>query len=150
MAAVHKGKRGERELTRMLNEAFEYNHSGWYARRNLKQSRDSGHDIEIFLRELGGDDKLVGVVEVKRRKSATQAQMRQWWKQALKGSAEAFPGQTPLAILAVKVDRQKWRFRCSCEVGGYVGWIEVNWEMFLALRGMKLPGGEPPGAKSGG
>ncbi|MFT3818321.1 MAG: hypothetical protein QM750_11930 [Rubrivivax sp.] len=83
-----KGKAGEREAAGLIRDL-----TGWDVRRRVRQ-----HD---------GDSDLVGVpgwtVEVKRRRSATQADLARWWAQAVAQAGAELP------VLLYRVDRGDWR-----------------------------------------
>jgi Holliday junction resolvase len=83
----NKGKRGERELANLLQEYL-----GRDVTRNLAQSRDGGHDLNLEGLAL----------EVKRREVLA---LREWWDQALD---QAVDGRVP--VLAYRASRRPWRF----------------------------------------
>lgn len=85
-----KGKAGEREIAAIIRDL-----TGW--------------DIKRKVRQLDGESDLEGVpgwcCEVKRHKSATRADIRQWWEQA---ALQAFAvGET--TVLFYRRDRDDWR-----------------------------------------
>ncbi len=83
-----KGGRGEREVVALLNNA------GIRAERNLSQTRDGGHDVDL-------PDMPAFAIEVKRAEiECYTAWMRQCIAQA--------EGKTP--VLAWRKSRQPWRF----------------------------------------
>ncbi|MBF0188611.1 MAG: hypothetical protein HQL50_11875 [Magnetococcales bacterium] len=88
-SARRKGRAGEQELARLLRE-----HLGVEISRNLKQSRDGGHD-------LTGLDGVA--IEVKRQ---TRLKLPAWWRQTLEQAEQT--GRVP--VLAYRQDRQPWRF----------------------------------------
>jgi Holliday junction resolvase len=123
----NKGKRGERELANLLQE-----HLGMGITRNLAQSRDGGHDLNL--------DGIA--LEVKRREELA---LREWWGQTLDQA-----GDSRVPVLAYRASRRPWRFVlagadlgmdwCSgydlsqtVEVGieVFAGWYR---ERFLALQ----------------
>ena len=84
----NKGKAGEREAAELVREL-----TGWDVRRRVRQH--------------GGDSDLEGVpgwsVEVKRHRTATRAELAQWWRQAVSQSGDARP------LLLYRADRAEWR-----------------------------------------
>lgn len=84
----NKGKTGEREAAGLIRDL-----TGWDVQRRVRQ-----HD---------GDSDLVGVpgwsVEVKRRRSATHADLATWWGQAVAQAGADRP------VLLYRVDRGAWR-----------------------------------------
>ncbi len=83
-----KGKAGEREAAALIRDL-----TGWDVRRRVRQ-----HD---------GDSDLVGVpgwsVEIKRYRSASQADVARWWVQAAAQAGELLP------VLLYRLDRADWR-----------------------------------------
>jgi len=102
VTARRKGAGGERELATELHAQL-----GVRLVRRLDQSRAGGHDLE----PQEGDDSPVAMVlsalalEVKRHRTATDGQVRQWWAQAAEQAREA--GLVP--VLAWRIDRSGWR-----------------------------------------
>ena len=92
MNSRRTGADGERELARVLREAL-----GIEVSRNLQQTRDGGHDMEVC--GFG--------VEVKRAAKVTEAKVAAWWQQATRQATRA--GLTP--ALAYRQDRQPWSVR---------------------------------------
>lgn len=94
----NKGAAGERELARILRE-----HIGDGITRNWQgQAAKGGHDL----------DGLPFVLEVKRYKTATDAQKRAWWYQALDQAIEYNDhnkSSMKTAALAYRADKQQWR-----------------------------------------
>jgi Holliday junction resolvase len=88
-ASREKGKRGEREVVRIISELL-----GVAATRKVRQ-----HE---------GDSDILGVpgwtIEVKRYASASEATMRTWWEQAI---AQTPPGEIP--CVWYRLDRRPWR-----------------------------------------
>jgi len=84
----NKGKAGEREIAALLREL-----TGWDVRRRVRQ-----HD---------GDSDLEGVpgwsVEVKRHRTASRADIAQWWGQTMAQAGELLP------VLFYRADRGEWR-----------------------------------------
>lgn len=84
----NKGKTGEREAAGLVRDL-----TGWDVQRRVRQ-----HD---------GDSDLVGVpgwsVEVKRRRSATHADLATWWAQSVAQAGGLVP------VLLYRVDRGAWR-----------------------------------------
>lgn len=84
----NKGKAGEREAAALVRDL-----TGWDVQRRVRQ-----HD---------GDSDLVGVpgwaVEVKRRRSATHADLATWWAQTVAQAGADRP------VLLYRVDRGAWR-----------------------------------------
>lgn len=84
----NKGKAGEREAASLVRDL-----TGW--------------DVQRRVRQYDGDSDLVGVpgwsVEVKRRRSATHADLATWWRQAVAQAGELLP------VLLYRVDRGAWR-----------------------------------------
>jgi Holliday junction resolvase len=83
-----KGKVGEREAAALIRQ-----HTGWAAIRRVRNG--------------AGDSDLIGVpgwsVEVKRRASATRAQVAQWWLQCVEQAGWDLP------VLLYRLDRCSWR-----------------------------------------
>ncbi|MES9875409.1 MAG: hypothetical protein ABW146_20095 [Candidatus Sedimenticola sp. 6PFRAG7] len=63
--------------------------------RHLDQSRD------------GGDDTGTGCfsIEIKRHKTASQSQLREWWQQCQRNAAR----QNKVPVLAFRADQQSWQ-----------------------------------------
>ena len=87
MNSRDKGKRGERELANLLQD-----HLGEIVTRNLNQSRDGGHDLNI---------KGIAL-EVKRREELA---LLEWWGQTLDQA-----GELRVPVLAYRASRRPWRF----------------------------------------
>lgn len=87
--AKRRGKDSENELARLLTERL-----GTAVKRNLAQSRASGHDLLIPGWSL----------EVKR--SNLRVRFSEWWEQTLIQAERT--GTRP--ALAYRIDRQPWRF----------------------------------------
>ncbi|MDN7965493.1 hypothetical protein QZM92_26290 [Burkholderia multivorans] len=90
MKSRSKGKVGEREIAAIVRDL-----TGWTVRRKVRQ--------------LDGESDLEGVpgwsVEVKRHATATRAEIRDWWDQAVhQAKAEA-----TLPVLFYRRDRDEWR-----------------------------------------
>lgn len=87
-----KGKAGEREIAAIIRDL-----TGW--------------DIKRKVRQLDGESDLEGVpgwcCEVKRHKTATRADILQWWAQAIAQSVKDGPLQLP--VLFYRRDRDDWR-----------------------------------------
>ncbi|MCU0833698.1 MAG: hypothetical protein MUC77_04570 [Chromatiaceae bacterium] len=118
MNSRRKGADGERELARALREAL-----GIEVSRNLQQTRDGGHDMEV-----GGYG-----VEVKRSQRVTEAKVTAWWQQAVRQAAQA--GLTP--ALAYRQDRQPWSVRVPMaalrqDLPGELT-VDLSLEGFIAL-----------------
>ena len=92
MNSRRKGHDGEREVAALLRQAL-----GIEVARNLQQTRDGGHDIEVAGFAL----------EIKRASVVTEAKVARWWQQALDQADRA--GLTP--VLVFRADRQPWRVR---------------------------------------
>ena len=105
----NKGKRGEQELCRLLNDWFEKTDQRYNATRNLDQTRAGGHDVEVRYRGMARRElaTLKAVFEVKLVKVATAATIDGFWDQAQEQAARV--GKKP--ILAYRANRQPWRFR---------------------------------------
>lgn len=96
-----KGAAGEREIVQMFRE-----HLGIELERNLQQSINGGFDIKADLNPLTRSL----AIEVKRHKTATQAELVRWWGQALDQAGHKFP------VLFFRADRQDWRVMVQAEV----------------------------------
>lgn len=85
----NKGKAGEREIAKIIKDL-----TGWDVRRRVRQ-----HD---------GDSDLVGVpgwsVEVKRHKTVTRSDLRNWWQQTINQCCD---GEVP--VLFYRRDKDEWR-----------------------------------------
>jgi len=92
MNSRRKGHDGEREIAALLREAL-----GIEIERNLRQTRDGGHDLEVCGFAL----------ECKRSATVTEAKVARWWQQAVEQSTRA--GLIP--ALAYRADRQPWAVR---------------------------------------
>lgn len=108
-ASREKGKRGEREVVRIISELL-----GIAATRKVRQHN--------------GDSDIVGVpgwcIEVKRYASASEATMRSWWDQAAAQAASS--GGIP--CVWYRLDRRPWRVLWPLEAamtGRSMGW---GWE----------------------
>ncbi len=88
-----KGARGEREFIRVVERLTE---GQIVLSRNLSQSRDGGDDC------LGHDNCSI---EIKRRKQVTDADITNWWAQAVHQAAAIH--KQP--VLAYRRDFQCWR-----------------------------------------
>lgn len=109
-----KGKGGEQELAKLLREEM-----GFDVKRNLNQTRDSGHDL------LGLEPFAV---EVKREK---EIRLPAWWRQAV-AQAEA-AGMQP--ALAYRMDRKGWRVRIpmAAMIGGLGPVDDLEWTADISL-----------------
>lgn len=80
-----KGKTGELELANLINS----NLGKKYLVRNLRQTRDGGHDLDVDQRIDSDDDhhilqKLRSLaIEVKRHHMCRPSDIKQWWAQAV-------------------------------------------------------------------
>lgn len=91
-ASRDKGKSGEREIAAIVRDL-----TGWDVRRRVRQ-----HD---------GDSDLEGIpgwsVEVKRHATASRADIKAWWSQAV---AQAWDeAGTVRPVLFFRRDRDEWR-----------------------------------------
>lgn len=129
-----KGKRGERELARLLTEL-------------------TGHDIKRRVRQHEGDSDLEGLpgwaIECKRYARVTPAMLATWWKQA-RAQAQRMGG-TPL--LCWRTDRMReWCFHwpaglhchdappCPESIADTLGADPLTWwRMVRSLKGTPAP-----------
>ena len=85
-----KGCRGENEIAAIIRDL-----TGW--------------DIKRKVRQREGESDLEGVegwcIEVKRHKTATRAEIREWWEQAERQAIKEFA----LPVLFYRKDRDDWR-----------------------------------------
>lgn len=113
----NKGKAGEREAAGLVRDL-----TGWDVQRRVRQ-----HD---------GDSDLVGVpgwsVEVKRRRTATHAELAGWWAQAVAQAGSERP------VLLYRVDRGAWRAVWSLAVllapAAGNGWSGYGWTANTSLE----------------
>lgn len=107
-ASRDKGKRGEREVVRIISELL-----GVAATRKVRQ-----HD---------GDSDIVGVpgwcIEVKRYATASEATMRSWWEQA--AAQAATNGGIP--CVWYRLDRRDWRVLWPLEA--VLRGAECKWDL---------------------
>lgn len=89
-----KGSAAERELAGILHDLL-----GIRFERNLSQPRGGGHDLDPEAAAFPF------AIEVKRHRTITDANLRQWWPQAVLQAKTA--GRHP--ALAYRADRQPWR-----------------------------------------
>ena len=88
----NKGAGGEREFIRRVAELTG---SRINLQRNLSQCRDSGDDT--------GVDHFS--IEIKRYKTATDGQVKQWWQQCQQNAR----AQSKTPVLAFRADQQAWQ-----------------------------------------
>lgn len=88
----NKGANGEREFIRRVTHLTDGQVN---LKRNLSQSRDSGDDTGVFNVSI----------EVKRYKTATDAQLRSWWQQCQRNAR----AQSKTPVLAFRADLQSWQ-----------------------------------------
>jgi len=116
-----KGAAGEREFISLMRDwcgdVIDEN-----VKRNLEQVRNGGHDI-VGLNNWA--------VEVKRYKTAGDADIKEWWSQAQ--SQAAAVGKIP--ALAYRLDRREWRVRVPL-YHLYPGILcsDVAWTVELSLE----------------
>jgi hypothetical protein len=91
MNARNKGRRGEREVIDVIKEMTEVE-----LQVNYSQTYGGGHDL------LGGEPYAI---EVKRRKSITQGDVRQWWVQTCEQAGKV----NLIPCLWYRADRQQWQ-----------------------------------------
>jgi len=89
----NKGASGEREVINLLNERLNTS----LERNPYRQQKEAGHYDVVGLDWLA--------LEVKRYKTASQAQVNGWFTEAI---MQAHADQLP--VLAYRADRQDWRF----------------------------------------
>ncbi|MGC9217388.1 hypothetical protein [Acidithiobacillus sp.] len=112
IASRRKGADGERELIRLLRDAF----PGLELRRDLRQYQTGG------LTDVLG---LPGyAVEVKRRRRITQGQVDAWWSPLARHADGVEP------VLAYRQDKQGWRFRLF---GAGNFWMETDFSGFCCI-----------------
>jgi len=97
-AQRNKGAAGERELVRLLGDRL-----GLDLTRRLSQWREGGHDL----------DGCGLAFEVKRRRTATPADVHRWWttQPVPQGKRAGLP-----PCLAIRADRQPWRLALPLDV----------------------------------
>ena len=92
-----KGKRGEREVCHMLTKYL-----GEPINREVGASRDGGCDVKITMGEF------TYFVEVKLYRKVTQANVAEWWKQAVR---QANDDEHALNAVPVLIYRQShWKY----------------------------------------
>lgn len=101
-----KGKTGELELANLINS----NLGKKYLVRNLRQTRDGGHDLDVDQR-LAVDDgyhicqKLDSLaIEVKRHQMCRPSDIKQWWTQAVTQAGR----KNSVPVLFYRSDRGSW------------------------------------------
>ncbi len=95
-----KGAAAEREVVQLFRDYL-----GIKLQRNLQQSINGGFDIQA-----GGNPLTSSLaIEVKHHKTATQAQVSGWWKQACDQAGGGIP------VLFFRADRQAWRVMIGAE-----------------------------------
>ncbi len=95
-------------------------------KRNLEQVRNGGHDI------VGMGD---WAVEVKRYKTAGEADIKDWWSQA-ESQAKAV---SKIPVLAYRLDRRDWRIRVPLSyLQDGVHWDGVEWTAELSMEAFAL------------
>lgn len=110
IASRNKGKRGEREVARLLSDLL-------------------GVDARRLVRQHAGDSDVVGVdgwvIEVKRCERATPADISRWWDQAV-AQAQADNG---LPALFYRQNRRDWRvvWPLSVTIGAKYQWQEYSY-----------------------
>jgi len=123
MTSRRKGHDAERAVAAILRDALGVN-----VRRNLRQSRDGGFDIEVAGFAL----------EVKRFRSITPAKVGLWWLQAT--DQADLSGLIP--ALAYRADRHPWAVRVPLTTlrpdfpDGLT--VDLCVEGFVALAGGRL------------
>jgi len=111
MAAIHKGKAGEREFCNWLDANFRLPHK---PTRNLDQTRSGGVDV-IYA---------PFAFEVKRRESID---LKSWWIQVKKGAA--ILGLEP--VVAFRQNRKPWEFLISAKhIGCELGYMRLDEKTF--------------------
>lgn len=107
--SVRKGKSGERDFIKTI---YRLTKGEIELKRNLKQSRDGGDDLQSF-RNFS--------IEVKRWKKVSDALVRDWWAQCQRNAQQM--GKVP--VLAYRADQQGWKvvihpnkYFKECEVQG--------------------------------
>ena len=107
--AVRKGKSGERDFIKTL---YRLTKGEIELKRNLKQARDGGDDLQGF-RNFS--------IEIKRWKRVSDALVRDWWAQCQRNAQKT--GKVP--VLAYRADQQGWKvvmhpnkYFKECEVQG--------------------------------
>ncbi|MCG7915934.1 MAG: hypothetical protein JAY71_18870 [Candidatus Thiodiazotropha weberae] len=113
--STEKGKSGERELVKLLNDGFESDILG----RNLDQARSGGHDLIVHeppsqpgqegdreTRETRIRKRMNELaIEVKRHKTAKQHQIEKWWAQACEQALSI----RKVPVLFYRPDNQPWK-----------------------------------------
>lgn len=118
-----KGAGGERDFINAMRDLCGELISD-EVKRNLEQVRNGGHDI-------------VGMgnwaVEVKRYKSAGDADIRKWWEQAVKQANDV----SKLPVLAYRLDRREWRVRVPLShlMDHDHEWTSIEWTAELSIYG---------------
>jgi hypothetical protein len=130
-----KGKAGEREIAAIIRDL-----TGW--------------DIKRKVRQREGESDLEGVegwcIEVKRHKTATRAEIREWWGQAQHQAIIATGDQKP--VLFYRKDRDDWRAvwqlypaPAFSTPDGYIWTVEGSIEAWCDVaRGMMPKTGKVP------
>ena len=101
-----KGKTGELELANLINSAL----GKKYLVRNLRQTRDGGHDLDVDNQFAGTDDnhifqKLASMaIEVKRHQICRRSDIKNWWLQAVSQAKQ----KKSVPVLFYRADRGCW------------------------------------------
>lgn len=96
----------------------------------------TGWDVQSRVRQHGGDSDLVVVpgwsIEVKRRRSATDAVSAKWWAQAVAQAGSDRP------VLLYRVDRGDWRavwpLAALLAPSGMGTWLVFRWTVNSGLE----------------
>ncbi len=130
-----KGASGEREFCKVLGNLIGID----CLERNLEQRRSGGHDINVnqaarptlLAHERETLDRLNQLaIEIKRHRSATGADIGQWWSQTCRQAAAI--SKSP--ILAFRTDRGRWQIIAPCSLerplADMLGTIRMDIELF--------------------
>lgn len=112
MAAIHKGKSGERELCKWLDDNFDLPNK---PERNLDQTRSGGTDIIL----------PPFAIEVKRREGID---LQSWWIQ----SKTAAKHLNLEPVVAFRQNRKPWEFLITAQhIGCKLGFLRVTESVFI-------------------
>lgn len=105
---IKKGKAGEREAANWLAKIFNLSEA---PTRNLKQTREGGHDLNGFQPFC---------IEVKRQETLAK---RDWWLQVTSSVTEEYN----IPVVMYRQNRKKWKFLISAiYIGVDTGFIELE------------------------
>jgi Holliday junction resolvase len=109
-----KGQRGEREVCHMLSKYL-----GEPITRELGASRDGGCDVKVTIGEF------TYFIEVKLYRKVTQANIAEWWTQALRQANDDEHALNPVPVLIYR--QSHWKYWEVVVPLGYMLWqLEAN------------------------